>query len=256
MSLPTPHYYCVKHPPGHVMSITVNDIPFYRRHSDCHAAPTGLFNHWMLEGENQLSLVIVQSEPEPGRFFKLAFEITRKLDDSLLLELLLSKILAEQPADERGLPLHYKTTFHYDEVCPTPVWLDAPRTDFPVEGTKEQHAAVAELWEAQRRKDPDEFLRVCEIKAQELMRFYGPQPATDPATAKAQLAPVMAEPWDLAPLEPHELMFERRGDGRTAYVSRKDGRAALFAKHRTDPGRTWEANLHLTLVAGQWRIFA
>ncbi len=256
MTLPTQYSYIVKHPPGHVLSITVNDIPFYRRHSDCHVAPSGPFNHWMVEGVNELSLVINQSEPQPGRSFKIAFEIVKVTDGAHLLELLFPDLLLDHPVVEQDLPIHHKMTFRLDEPSPRPVWMDSPRTNFPIEGTREQHAALIELHEAQAQGDAGEFLRVCDVKAREMIRFYGPQETTDPATAKGYLARIMAEPWDLAPLDLHELTFERRGDGRTAYVSRRDGRSALFAQHRTDPDRTWEVNPHLTMIDGKWRIFA
>jgi hypothetical protein len=135
------------------------------------------------------------------------------------------------------------------------VWLDSPVTDFPVEGTPSQRAAVTELHDAYRRQDIDDFLRVVSLKTDELQRYYGPMPEFQPANARANYGAMLAEPWDLDPLDWNEIVFERRGGGRTAYVTRKDGRPALFARHKADPMKTWQANLHLCLVGDRWRIF-
>ncbi len=255
MALPTRMYWLVKHPPGHAVSITINDIPFYRRWSDCHEAPNGPFNHFLVEGENTVSLTMVEPDPPPIVTFRFAFAVLRHSDDAPLFAIQYPRFLRDLPEGEQRLPANYRTTFRFDEPSPRPCWLDAPKTDFPIEGTPELRAAVTALHDAHRRADADAFFQLCDLKCTELQRYYGPRDDLVPEKAKAIWAPIMAEPWDLDPLDWNEITFERRGGGRTAYVSRKEGKPALFARHKTDPTRTWEANLHLTFLGGQWRVF-
>jgi len=255
MPLPTHHYYVVKHPPGFWLHISINDLPFYRRFSDCHQAPSGPINHWLVQGENKVVMTLVKPESSGQREFTAAFEILRFSDDRPLFILKYPDFTETLPAVEQPLPLVYHANFHYDEDAPRPVWQDAPKSDFTPAGTPELRQAVFDLYDAFRRKDVDAFVRAAEVKTTELQRFYGPMPGLTPNAMHAEQAANFAEPWDLAPLDFNDIVFERRGNGRTAYVWRKDGGPALFAKHQTDPERTWEANLHLTQVNGAWRIF-
>lgn len=255
MGFPTPHYYLIKHPPGFVASITVNDIPVYRRFSDYHQAPNGPFNHWMLEGVNVVHLVLVQPVPEPGRVYGFSMQVLRFSDDKPIFTMTFPELLELHPEEERTLPVAHQTAFQFDEPSPKPVWLDAPITDFPPEGTPDQHQAVYELWDAFRRADVDDFMRTLEPKVDELARFYGPNPGNSGPQARAEVASSITGPWDLRPLDFKDLSFERRGGGRTAYVTHKDGGPALFARHKTDPERSWTATLHLTQIGGRWRIF-
>lgn len=255
MPLPTPHYYLVKHPPGFVLSISVNDIPFYRRVSMFHQAPNGPFNHLMLEGENRVTMLLAELTPEPFRTHTCSMSILRQSDDAPLFHAEYPALLEQYPPEERTLPITHKAMFRFDEPSPRPLWLDSPVTDFPIEGTPSQRAAVAELHDAYRRQDIEDFLRAVSTKTDELQRFYGPMPEFQPANARANYGALLSEPWDLDPLDWNDMIFERRGGGRTAYVTRKDGRPALFAKHKTDPQKAWAANLHLCMVGDRWRIF-
>jgi len=255
MELPTQYYYIVKHPPGFWVQISINDLPFYRRWSDHHVAPSGAVNHWLLEGENEVRILLVEPDPPHQRSFKFEFCIQKYEDDSQLLSIEYPNFLDAHPAVERSLPIFHRQTFRFDETSPRPIWRDAPVTDFPIEGTDAQRAAVFKLYDAKQRRDIDQFVTAGEIKASELQRFYGPQAHLAPSAVKANYTSVLNEPWDIAPLDWNDLVFERRGGGRTAYVTRKDGGPALFARHQRDKGKTWEVNPHLTQVQGTWRIF-
>jgi len=255
MGLPTPYYYLIKHPPGFVANISVNDVTFYRRYSDYHQAPNGPFNHWMVEGVNVVHLVLVQETPKPGMDFKFSMEILRFEDDAPIFQMNFPQLLALHPPEEQALPVTHQTIFRFDEISPRPIWMDAPEADFPPEGNAEQRAVVAALHDAKSRGDLDDFIKLTEIKRTALERFYGPNPEETEAALRATYAPILSEPWEVDPLDFNQLMFERRAGGRVAYVTRKDGGPALFAKHKTDPERTWEPTLYLTQVNGKWRIF-
>lgn len=251
----TPFYWLVKHPPGHVVNLTVNDVPFYRRSSDHHAAPNGPFNHWLLPGRNVVHLTLVQPVPVPGMKFSMSFQVIRFEDDMALFTLAYPEFIQVHPEEERSLPASHQAAFDFPLDAPKPIWFDAPVTDFPPEGTPEQRAAIFELWDAKRRGDVDDFIRATEMKARNLELFYGPNPDHTPGKMRGEYGAILAEPWDLRPLDFEELIFERRGGGRVAYVTRKDGGPTLFAQHKEDPDRTWEPTLYLTMVEGRWRIF-
>ncbi len=255
MSLPAPHQYQIRHAPNLVATVLVNDVPFYRRVYDSHEAPAGPANHLLLEGENEVTIHIDSIEPDPYMIRSFELEFLRESDKSAVFRARFPDYLKQYPEEERKTPFTHKQKFLYSEPSPKPLWLDAPRESFPSEGNREQHEAVAELHRAYGSADIDAFLSAMELKTAEFTKFYGSLPELAPEAARASYGQVLREPWDLVPLDPNELLFSRHCDGRVAYVTRRDGRPALFAQHKQDPGRTWNANLLLTRATGRWRIF-
>ncbi|MBL9022652.1 MAG: hypothetical protein JNL21_10660 [Myxococcales bacterium] len=268
MALPVPHYYQILHSPGVVARVTVNDIPFYRRAVDFAMSPAGPFNHMIVPGDN---VVVLELTPAPGPVPPTVtqtfdFRIMRESDDRVVFRAKWPD-LVDYPKPEKGdpptryldqdkrLPAVYTGRFEPDFENPRPIWLDAPTGAFPAEGTREQHDAVLELYEAFRRRDVDGFLAASELKLAEHRRFYGAIPELAPDVAKARYGEMLREPWNLDPYDPSQLVFERRAEGRAAYVTRKDGTPALQARHQTDPSQAWRANLLLTRAEGRWRIF-
>ena len=268
MTLPVPHYYQILHAPGVVARVTVNDIPFYRRAVDFSMSPAGPFNHMIVPGEN---IVVIELAEAAGPIAATAtrtfdFRVMREADDRVIYRMKWPDVASEPRPEgleppiryldkERELPIVHTGRFEPDFENPRPLWLDAPPGAFPAEGTQDQHDAVLELHDAFRRRDVDGFLAASELKLAEHRRFYGVIPELAPDAAKARYSEMLREPWDLDPYDPKQLVFERRADGRAAYVTRKDGTPALQARHQTDPSQAWGANLLLTRAEGRWRIF-
>lgn len=263
MNPPVPVYYQILHSPGIAASISVNDVPFYRRLVDHNMAPAGPFNHMLVPGRNSVTLLLSEvPDVLPSNVIAgFDFRIMREEDDRVLFRMRWPDFAAEYPEAERSLPIVHTRSFDPDVDSPEPIWADAPKTDFPPEGTPEQRDAVRELHDAYRRADADAFLSITDLKMQLHRRYYGPVPQVLPAAARARVESQLREPWDVAPLNFDELVFERRAQGRVAYVTRKDGSAALQAAHKTDPTQAWTANLYLTRPAKQngghdaWRIY-
>jgi hypothetical protein len=247
----------IQHAPGLIARVTVNDIPFYRRTVDFHMAPSGPFNHMIVPGEN---VVTVELDEVPGaiphnivRGFE--FRIMREEDDHVIFQAKYPDFLQEYPDDKQKLPIAHTRFFEPNFENPKPIWMDAPVDSFPSSGTQEQHDAVRQLYDSFTRADVDGFLAASELKLVEHRRFYGVIPELAPTAAKQRYGEMLQQPWDVDPYDPKELVFERRADGRAAYVTRKDGTHALQARHKTDPTQLWRANLLLTRAEGRWRIF-
>jgi hypothetical protein len=254
MGLPTPHSYAIIHPPGVIAEIWVNDVLFYRRASTTYQAPRGPFNHLMLEGENQVVLRIAERESIPFRISTFDFAVQRDTDDAKIFHRRWPELAELHPEEERKLPIQHEASFVFAESTPKPIWADAPVQHFPIEGTEAQHEALRELHDAFARADTDAFLDSLELKNAEFIKFYGPMPELERSTAKRSYDATFAEGWELDPFDPKEIVFERCAGGRAAYASRRDGRPALFARSKANPGDTWEANLLLSKVDGRWRV--
>lgn len=256
MSLPIPYYYIVKHAPGIYARVAVNDIPFYRRAVDCNLAPAGPFNHLIVPGDNVVTMELFEvGEPTPTIIRSFSMEILREKDDVACFREKWPDFGKEYPEEERKLPIVHTRGFKSEGEVPKPIWWEAPRESFGAGGTSEQLDVVREVHEAYGKADVDAFLAAYELKFAEHRRYYGVVPELTPAMARPKYAGLLAMPWDLEPLDPEQLVFERRAEGRVAYVTRKDGTAALQARHKTDPSHTWEADLLMTRVDGRWRIF-
>jgi hypothetical protein len=256
-------YYQIKHPPGIVANVTVNDVPFYRRVVDHNAAPAGPFNHMLVPGKNliEVSLAEVPGATPAHVERGFAFQVRREDDDVVLFDATWPAFAAEYPEEQRKLPIVHARHFEPPFEARAPIWGDAATDYFPPEGTPELHAPVKELHAAYARADVDAFMGSTALKMDLHRRYYGAMPETDAAAARAHIAGQLAEPWDVRPLELAELVFERRCGGRVAYVTRRDGGHALLATHKADPGQAWTANLYLTRPAKPggghegWRIF-
>lgn len=254
MALPTPHYYQIKHSPGVVAYILVNDVPFYRRMADLNITPAGPFNHMMVKGENTVTLMLAEPNADPYRIRTFELNIMREEDDKVVYHARWPDLREDLPEGKRDLPIQHEGKFVFDEETPAPIWQTAPRESFPSEGTRELHEAVLELHGAYARADIDGFLKAMEHKTAEFQKFYGPMSELAPDTARATFGKTLAEPWDLAPYEPAEVVFESRAQGRAAYATRHDGKPLLMARHKLDPTSTWEGNLLLSRIDGRWRI--
>lgn len=263
MPNPIPVYFQIMQSPAIAARISVNDVPFYRRAVDHNAAPAGPFNHFLIPGENVVTMELTEVPGVlPANVIAgFDFKILREADDRVLFHQRWPDFAAQYPEDQRKLPIVHTRSFAPDVDSPKPVWWDAPLGHFPLEGTPEQHEAVRMLHDAYARGDADGFLAATDLKMQLHQRYYGPIPETSPPAARARVESQLREPWDVRPLNVKELAFERHAGGRVAYVTRRDGGPALQALHKTDPTQAWMANLYLTRPAlpngepGPWQIY-
>jgi hypothetical protein len=226
----------------------VNDVPFYRRVVDHNAAPAGPFNHFLVPGTNVVTIALSEVEGVLPAHVIAGFDmkIQRQEDDKILFHQRWPDFGAEYPEEKRKLPIVHTRSFTPEIQSPAPIWEDAPRGWFPPEGTPEQRDAVLDLHTAYARGDADGFLSATGLKMDLHRKYYGPVPEVSPAAARARVTSQLSEPWDVAPVNFDELVFEHHADGRVAYVTRKDGGPALFAQHKADPTQAWTANLYLT----------
>lgn len=254
MALPTPHFFQIKHSPGIVADVLINDVPFYRRVVDHNSSPAGPVNHLLLKGKNTVTVRLAEPNADPFRVRPFELCILRESDDKVLFRTRWPDFAADYPKDEQKLPIVHETWFDFDEETPAPIWADAPLQSFPSEGTRELHEVVLELHTAYRMQDIDAFLKAMELKTSEFAKFYGQQPFLSPDVARETYGESLRQPWNLAPYDPTKVVFERRANGRAAYARGHEGGPALMALHKTDPAQTWEASLLLARVGDRWRI--
>lgn len=254
MALPTPHYFQIKHSPGIMADVLINDVPFYRRYSEINQSPAGPVNHFLLKGRNTVKIKLDEANPNPLRIRTFDVKLMREEDDRVLFHANWPDFAKDYPEPEQKLPIVHETWFDFDEDTPRPIWADAPVESFPGEGTRELRDAVRELHDAYDRQDIDAFLKAMEHKTAEFQKFYGPLPSLAPDAARETYGKSLREPWNLRPYDPTKVFFERRANGRAAYARGLEGGPALLALHKTDPVRSWEASLLLSRVDGRWRI--
>ncbi len=253
-----PLYYILRQMPGLTLRMALNDVPFYRRTVTFNSAANGPIRHFLVPGENTLQMELFASEVNPkapNARVVLDFVIAREEDDVVVHTTRYPELLERHEPEDRKLPLLHRGTFEPPGEQLPPIWEKSPREVFPPEGTADQRAAVIELHEAYAQGDVGKFLEATRIKLEDYHRYYPDNGAVAPAMLAQKVASQLRQPWDVAPLDPNDLVFERWADGRVAYVTRRDGGHALCAKHREDPQQEWLANLYLTRVDGRWRIF-
>jgi len=257
MELPVPHDFNIKHSPGLIARIAVNEIPFYRKQVDLFDGVSGPCNHLLVPGENKVSLLITEipERQKPDWIWNFEFSVIRVTDKVVISKARWPELKAEHPAEEQSLPIYHAIKFNYDPDAPEPVWMNAPRESIPVEGTPELHEAVRRLHSAYERGDVDDFLGAFQVKMDEHRKFYGLVPEVAPAAAREHCKRQLEMPWDVDPYDPSQVVFESRANGRVAFVSRKDGVPPVRARHKTDERKAWGSNLLLTRVAGRWQIF-
>lgn len=255
------HILELRHTPGLFCRFLLNDIQMYAREVDYNACPRTPVTHVLAPGENRISLFVERGlDPVQANALPM-FEALVLRDDGGSVDeevvhhqVSFPEIYDAYPAEERRLPFHHAETFIMPDAQLEPAWWRNVPEAFPPEGTPDQQYAVKRLHEAFAAKDLDGFLDATRAKLDLHRRSYGEKAETTPTASRAKVNAMLSQPWDVRPLEMQDLVFARRGDGRVAQVTHKDGSPALFARHRGDPSQSWAANLWLARVDGVWSV--
>ena len=247
------YVYRILHRPASYARALINGIPVYERAPDRNVAPMQPITHWLVTGENSIVIELTEAPPSPlapnmTPHFAMMIMRAENLDDP--------RFRWEYPDSiarlglEPRLPWAHEGVFVPEGELPPPVFLDSPREEFPIEGTPEQHLAVAELYEAFATRDAARFEAAMDLKFSQFERYYGPQPLS-----KHDAIQRMNAPWIMEPFDAQDLRFERHADGRVAYVRRASGKPAVRATHRDEPYLGWGSDFYMTRQDGRWRIF-
>jgi hypothetical protein len=257
------HVLEIHHTPGLFCRLRVNDIEMYSRVVDYNACPRTPITHVLAPGENRFDLEVEKGPPNPLQpnstpifeAFVLRDDGSGLVDDEKVVhQMSFPELLEGYPVEERKLPFRHQERFLMPDDQLEPVWWRSGPEDFPPEGTLDQQHAVRRLYDAFAAKDLDGFLAATRSKLDLHRRTYGEQAETTPVAARAKVNAMLSQPWDMRPLVMDDLVFARRGDGRVAQVSHKDGSPALLARHRVEPSQSWGASVWLARVDGEWNV--
>ena len=162
--------------------------------------------------------------------------------------------LRDRPAARWGTPCYVELPFVLDFTPVARAWWSAPRATFGCSGTPELHQAVAAAHAALGARDLDGWVSAIELEVTEYAMAFGTGATEAMATRRAMYEEVFAFPIAVAPLEPAQLHFTPRADGRVAQVTRHDGRPVLDAQVASPLGQRIRGDLLLTQHEGRWRV--
>ncbi len=257
----TRYSFSLAHGPSITVRATLGDLPFYRGRGAESAALTGPANHLLRPGDNVLTLDIeaprggARADEPPHLAFTLRVDDEA---DTLVHAVSAAALWAELPPERRKLPWKHVSHFHADSRLGRPGFADSPRARFKNDGTAEQKEAVREVYRAFESGDAQAFLRAIKLELEERQRAYPGAVEHSAARRRELIAARFAKRWRIRPIDLRslkELSFESRLEGRVAFVTRRDGGAAIEAVAADDPGNRVEMDLLLMRKGSSWRVF-
>lgn len=260
----TRYSFSLAHGPLITVRATLGDLPFYRGRGAESAALTGPANHLLLPGDNVLTLeldapsaAVAAALVEAPPHLSFALRIDDEAD-TLVHSVSAAELWAELPREQRKLPWKHVSRFHADSRVHRPACADSPRARFSRDGTPEQKEAVREVYRAFESGDPQAFLRAIKLELEERQRAYPGVVEHSAARRREAIAARFAKRWRIRPIDLRnlkELSFESRLEGRVAFVTRRDGGAAIEAVAAEDPSNRVEMDLLLMRKGSSWKVF-
>jgi hypothetical protein len=251
--MPHTTYLCrILHRPASHARVMINGIGVYDRAPEKNVGPTFTISHWLLKGENLLTIELLPAPRSPNTPYMdawLRMQILTAADQENALWQWEYPANVVSPGLPFELPYVHEGIFLVSEDLPVPAYFKATPEEFPPEGTAAQIAAVRELYDAFATRDVPRFEAVMDLKASEHDRFYGPEPL-----AKAEAMQRINAPWIMDDFNAEDLRFDRYAGGRVAFVRRASGKAAVRAVHRDEPYLGWGTNFYMTCIDGRWRV--
>lgn len=260
--LVAPYMARFRHSPGVHVRILMNDVPMYDRAVMTFSSPTFPATPWFRPGENEIVIecrpapVNPEMESVPPHFQCFFFRQGPTIEDEAELYLEeFPNFLLKLPEEERTMPCSVRATFTPEGIIPKPIWADADPGPVPETGSPELLKAVFDLHQAFAKRDGEALFTVGALKVEDLQRYFGSQPSTNPVELRKENEAMFQEPWDLAPFHPERLRFRSCQGGRVAYATNEHGGPAVMARHKADPGQAWAVRPLLVRRGAEWRIY-
>ncbi|MEP7120266.1 MAG: hypothetical protein ABJE95_05110 [Byssovorax sp.] len=260
----TRYTFSLAHGPLLTVRATLGDLPFYRGRAGEPAALTGPANHLLVPGENVLTLAIEAPSVAAAAALLSApphLSFVLRVDDdadTLVHSVSAAELWAELPPEQRKAPWKHVSRFHADTRLVRPACAESPRARFNRDGTPEQKEAVREIYRAFESGDAQLFLRAIKLELEERQRAYPGVAELSAPRRREKIAARFAKKWRIRPVDLRslkELSFESRLEGRVAFVTRRDGGAAIEAVAAGDASNRVEMDLLLMRKGSAWRVF-
>lgn len=257
-----PRYaYRLRQGPKTVARVSLNDLPFVRDASSAFRDTVRPCDHLLVPGENVLTVEVWDGPPSPDSpmhrgpvdvtVHEVATEraLTRIAWPALALA-------AGQTDDNLVMPFVFSTKFAVPEEHPRPYYDAHPREVIPEEGTPDLVEAVRRLHDALASRNARAFVGEFSLKLDEQRRFYGDSPDFDSKGLVAAYERRFSDPLSVRPVDPKDLRFEARANGRVAYVTRRDGTPTISARGVTDPGQSFDLDPLFVRHDQRWTLLA
>jgi hypothetical protein len=237
--------YRLRQGPKTIARASLNDLPFVRDPSAAFRDTVRPCDHLLVPGENVLLLEVWDGPPSVDS------PLLRGPVDLTIHEVETEKTLtriawpalafaAGQTDATLVMPFVFAAKFAIPEEHPKPIYESNPSERIPEEGTPDLHAAVERLHDALAGRNASAFVGEFSLKLSEQRRFHGDSPELDEKNLIAAYERRFADPLDVRAIDPRDLRFEPRSNGRVAYVTRRDGTPVYSARGVADPGQSFE----------------
>lgn len=220
-------------------------------------------NHRLVAGANRVVVEVDAPGPEellgtvdrhgPGR---LCLDVITGGDAEgeirHLVQLHHDGVWAGVPEEAQRYPHRFAFTFDHDLEAPPPTWATAARRDdISCLGNDELHDAVRRFYDAIVKGDRAVMAAMSEPLFADDERAYPGEASRSRAKRLAEMDEVIGLAPRYLPLEPDQLHFDPRADGRVVHVSRLDRRPVLVGQTEEE---TFATDLLLVGTSHGWQV--
>lgn len=208
----------------------INDIPVDRDPTGVPRISQNALNHWLIEGENRLSVSLGRLDPASALE---RYECEVLARDSAIGSASEERVVGYRWPGGASLPTWPGRevaclTFHAYLGAGRWRWLDAGSGPIAESDRLRLLARVAELHRATSARQLEVVLQQLTTQHQEMARAHGADPDAYRDRQSRTLEAYMShDRFRLEPLELSRLKLEPRADGRLVFVTDQDGRAPV-----------------------------
>jgi hypothetical protein len=236
--------------------VLLNEVPITWGKARTYRNTQEVMNELICPGENRFVIEMMHA-----KWLKGAFKLAVWRDPDVDERIVDFSWGDDQPPDiELGkVPQVFERTFVVDDITHVPCFRRADKVDFGCDGLPEQIDVIMQLQRALEMRNTTGWLDLMGLCHRELFEANHGNPGDDPATQREPIEEMFSIPHQVRPLDPKELHFERRDQGRIAIVTRLDGEPPIDAVSDGPDAYGFTTRLapdiRLTRLDGRWQLF-
>lgn len=268
-----PYHFALHFEEGVTARAWLNDLPIHKVPRPGPDSMSGGANHFLVPGRNKLALEVwhlppappvvpIPSGDKPVRIVPVGMKIYQVVDASAepiqiaeLTSVNLPFDIPLRPGESVEMPLYHEVEFDLPFPVTEPVFWRAKAHEVPCAGTPDLHRVVTEVHAALTDGNLRRFLEMVALKHESYAASYPGEPSAAVDRQRSAIERFFSHAIRVKPLDLTKVHFEPRLNGRVIYVSGWDDRPVLEAAADDLPGMALRANLLLTDLDGQFRIF-